>query len=1108
MKLSEVPYGWIVTLTVEHINQEKFPTNLSLGKEVKLQFCAITQQNLLKIQDQIFPISGLHAQDKNLLNELHTQGLPYLVWLLGGQPNNHPTQLFLQVHRFSSQIYWSKPIKIGLGENVISDIQKKYVQSKNIELIQTWLKQQLFIENPFNKTISRLFIGTYDGKTNSHSATPTVCLYGLSILAEVLLELETEQLKIIKIYSNRNNVNQNSAVVLTEGNIQIINLGPQDILPAESKQQWLSLLEKDSYLNLWLRYNKLEHETLWKRARNFGYFAYQSWSIQDGRYHFHLKTNSPMLEKVQELAWEEELELEAREKIPYELLHPGWENSTKNTLNESPPFIGKLVSFFLESHPDELVLEPLREDDQDMPLPPNTGYLCYSMFGDQKRLERRLCAEMAIRTGRCPMPQLRLLLQGRITPSIGWRGISPNSYQIFHKFPGLNHSQQEAIRIALNTPDIALIQGPPGTGKTTVITALITRLSELETQHLAGQVLCTSFQHEAVTNVAERIEIYGIPAIKIGARYGDNNEIRQRTLAWVKDQVAKLEPLLEHLPIPIEYQGVRDLIQNYILHPDSDEIIEVLKKLYDLTPNLLPSLLRDEIKEMCDKLQYGIKLSDDSFEIMDKIWIAYKELRTDAKSFVKDGAIKAGKLLRRLAPLEILSCEEKKLLETASNWVTNQPLNFLVELTQLQEQIQQRLLIYQNRQSNTINPEILKMLTQVLDAMIEYLRCSEYGRAVVLQNYLHELQNHPDGVRTALLAYTSVFAATCQQAASRQIAMLKNNQIVYDSVIVDEAARANPLDLFIPLAQAQQRIILVGDHRQLPQMLEPSLEYDSELKIPQQLQEQWKTSLFERLFIMMKEREQQDGIRRTITLDTQYRMHPILGEFVSQQFYEVHGDACLQSGLDTEQVAHHLPQYYDKKTGQEKVAVWLEVTLQQGAEQKGQSKSRHVEAQRIAKKLQELMTTNPNLSFGVISFYAAQVTDIQNELCRLQIMTRKQNNDFEVSPNYRYLTNTSSKTTERLRVGTVDAFQGREFDVVFLSMTRSNNYPFATQEDLRRKYGHLMLSNRLCVAMSRQKRLLIVAGDSEMLHNTAAAEVICPLVEFYKLCEGPYGYIE
>mgnify|MGYP002130084090 CR=1 FL=1 len=32
-----------------------------------------------------------------------------------------------------------------------------------------------------------------------------------------------------------------------------------------------------------------------------------------------------------------------------------------------------------------------------------------------------------------------------------------------------------------------------------------------------------------------------------------------------------------------------------------------------------------------------------------------------------------------------------------------------------------------------------------------------------------------------------------------------------DTVIIDEAARANPLDLFIPMSMAKRRIVLVGD---------------------------------------------------------------------------------------------------------------------------------------------------------------------------------------------------------------------------------------------------------------------------------------------------------
>ncbi|PJI51565.1 hypothetical protein CTI14_57840 [Methylobacterium radiotolerans] len=39
---------------------------------------------------------------------------------------------------------------------------------------------------------------------------------------------------------------------------------------------------------------------------------------------------------------------------------------------------------------------------------------------------------------------------------------------------------------------------------------------------------------------------------------------------------------------------------------------------------------------------------------------------------------------------------------------------------------------------------------------------------------------------------------------------------------------------------------------------------------------------------MLQEHEKRDGIKRVVTLDQQYRMHPVLGQFVSDTFYAAH----------------------------------------------------------------------------------------------------------------------------------------------------------------------------------------------------------------------------
>lgn len=64
----------------------------------------------------------------------------------------------------------------------------------------------------------------------------------------------------------------------------------------------------------------------------------------------------------------------------------------------------------------------------------------------------------------------------------------------------------------------------------------------------------------------------------------------------------------------------------------------------------------------------------------------------------------------------------------------------------------------------------------------------------------------------------------------------------------------------------------------------------------------------------------------------------------------------------------------------------------------------------------------------------------------------------------------SSEDFSQLEIGTIDALQGREKDVVMISLTRSNE---------EGEVGFLREIRRLNVAMTRAKRQLVVVGDSE-----------------------------
>lgn len=81
-----------------------------------------------------------------------------------------------------------------------------------------------------------------------------------------------------------------------------------------------------------------------------------------------------------------------------------------------------------------------------------------------------------------------------------------------------------------------------------------------------------------------------------------------------------------------------------------------------------------------------------------------------------------------------------------------------------------------------------------------------------------------------------------------------------------------------------------------------------------------------------------------------------------------------------------------------------------------------------------------------------------------------------------------------------------EFDVVFLSMVRTLPQKWRPKDDdcekqARGLFGHLCLYNRLNVAMSRQKKLLVVVGDTGALQNKLAADFVPGLVDFLHLCQ-------
>jgi len=1113
MRVSDIQSGRIYTIEIERSDRTSFDGEelLSIKNEVLLQRDEISNEILLCHSEDAWSIHGKDQQNHTQLESILERNLPTLCWVLETRPKGQtPNQLSIQVHEFPGRLYISNEMQFGIDEKVIEDIRKRHLRiSDPVKKIIEWLTRELILPSARTCGKARILMRTSANYQSGLESAFQLC--GNRITVD-LCRTEDNRLRVERVTKSRTpkDPSEQRPLILVESLMSFCDMSIAGTLRGSIRTE-LDVLAKnaDTYLSLWREYNELEQKAILQRANEFGWITYTSGEqLANGDYRFHLERQTNLDERLQKLRDLSESSLEASDREP-DL------SSLETTANSQALVSGQVI----EIDPQNLTLDIRPSNLDELPARLSRGFLFVSLQGDRTRLKRRKRAEELIRTATCPMPQLGLILQNQRIPIANRRQHSLPTKTVSAAFNGSPTSrQQEAVRVAINTPDIALIQGPPGTGKTKIIAAIQSALADIEKNrngNVSHRLLLTSYQHDAVENAAEQTVIFGLPAVRVGGR-ASRSVAPDNVDRWRRERIEALKAKQTNwteLPETALLRQVQSLLTAYILTPGNlQQTAQSLKEIYELTKGRISGELSDRLLEQSRTLTISTatqnSIDDGGRELAIQ---AVRSLRVEPVSFSDDGPTAAYKTLRRLKPLNLLSDSDLELLETAADWDNSESSSeppFLQDLAVLQVRLLEQLTPVAGDSATTpvANPNVEALLEQVREALAEQVRQSRTGVEGVLEEYLNDLKNDPIGVRYMLRTYTVVLAATCQQAVGKEMeSTTGNTDSVFETVIIDEAARANPLDLFIPLAKAERRIILVGDHRQLPHILEEDVERQLSSS-NQTTQDALKKSLFEKLFKQLQAWEKQDGIKRTVTLDTQYRMHPILGDFISRTFYEYHGEPPIKAGRSEEEFSHDLPGY------QGKVAAWINVPLNSGSETRGQSKSRRVEAQQIAKELKRLIEHDSRLTFGVIAFYRAQVTELWQELCKLDLAEVTDDGTFQVAPAWRETTNHGGKLVERLRIGTVDAFQGKEFDVVFLSVTRSNNIQTSTDrlETYRRKYGFLLLENRLCVAMSRQQRLLIAAGDLEMVKVEAnkpesERQAIRELITFYELCKTPAG---
>ena len=263
----------------------------------------------------------------------------------------------------------------------------------------------------------------------------------------------------------------------------------------------------------------------------------------------------------------------------------------------------------------------------------------------------------------------------------------------------------------------------------------------------------------------------------------------------------------------------------------------------------------------------------------------------------------------------------------------------------------------------------------------------------------------------------------CATLSMLEGSLLRNEQ--FDVALFDEATQAiEPLSLLAFLKAPL--VVMAGD----PQQLAPTVISMDAAK------QGLGVSLFERLL-----KDYGDEVKRL--LKEQYRMHETLMRFPSDETY---GGQLRAHPSVADRTLHEVLR--PGSTVDAPPLLFLDTAGKGFDESKApqtQSLRNEGEAELVVARVRELLAEGLNpRELGVITPYRAQALWLREQLLDL---------------------------TE-LEVDTVDAFQGREKDVIIVSLVRSNaEQQLGFLEDLR----------RLNVAITRPRRHLFVVGDSATL---------------------------
>ncbi|KAF3200213.1 hypothetical protein TWF106_003447 [Orbilia oligospora] len=581
----------------------------------------------------------------------------------------------------------------------------------------------------------------------------------------------------------------------------------------------------------------------------------------------------------------------------------------------------------------------------------------------------------------------------------------------------LDHGQAKAM-ISAFRHEVALTQGPPGCGKSYVGVKMVAALLANKARLSLGPILCICYTNHALDQFLNELLKLGITNI---ARIGSPSPLPHiESLAF--DNYKKGCPKLQIRGFGREIGATKEKMTRL-----QEQISDLCSQLEANSSAMVMGYLEKNLPQKLQDIVNGANSYGFDPTCQD---------RTEALSFWMGGAV------------GIPEGDDGRSLEE------------LLEVPTWSFTPSERYRLFSHCHQSVVDG-----LAQRLQALLEQFALTKKART----NLFLESDRINLG-KVDILGITTV-------------GLVNNSELVRTLpakvMVCEEAGEVLESHVLTALLPSIQHVILIGDHLQLrPKISTSSLskEYDRRGEPRYNLDE----SLFERLanvkFNVRKQNEDEEEVVEKVgfpigQLDIQRRMHPSIANLVRNTLYPELQD-------------HEVTTRYPDVAGLKRRLFWLDHRNFEDPSDPGetmQSKTNTWEAKMVVSlvtylarqgvyKTGEIAVLTPYINqmrmlmemFEDIVDYDISDRDMEEldvpDADEVDLQGRKKRPQIK-----------KSKVLDRIRIATVDNFQGEEATVIIVCLVRSNE---------RNNCGFLKTTNRINVLLSRAKHGMYIIGDA------------------------------